>query len=150
MSKLQARNETIISAPVSRIWAIITDIDMLPKVNRNVVNATGNMNTLNATRTCTINNRGRLGTATERMIELQPGKKTVWTVESDDMGMGKMLKNIRFCFLLEKVDDNHTRVINETWYTPANFIAGIMNALVIRKMVAKTQARILDDLTSLV
>ena len=50
MSKLQARNEAIINAPVSKIWSLITDINQLHKVNPGVIKATGSMNQLNGTR----------------------------------------------------------------------------------------------------
>ncbi len=149
MNKLQARNEAIIDASIDRIWAIITDIDMLHKVNPGVVMATGTMDALNATRSCQINNRGKIGNMTERLIEMEPRKKTVWTIEKDDMGMGKMLRDTRFCFHLEKISDSQTRVVNETWYTPANIVANIMNALVMRKMIANAQRQILDNLKSL-
>jgi carbon monoxide dehydrogenase subunit G len=149
MSKLQVRNETIIDAPASSIWSIITDINMLHKVNPGIISATGNMNKLNATRSCQISNRGKVGNVTERLIELVPERKTVWTIEKDDMGMGKMLKDARFYFLLEKISDGQTRVINETWYEPASLIAKIMNPLMIKKMIAKTQAQILDNLKSI-
>jgi hypothetical protein len=59
------------------------------------------MNRLNGTRTCEIYNKGRKGTLTEKLIELVPETKTVWTIESDTMGMSKMLKDTRFCFTLE-------------------------------------------------
>jgi hypothetical protein len=77
MSNLQVRNETVINAPISKIWNIITDINMLPKVNPGVVSATGRMDKLGETRTCEIDNKGRKGTMTEKLIELIPEQKTV-------------------------------------------------------------------------
>jgi hypothetical protein len=50
MSKLQARNEAIINAPISNIWAIITDKTILHKINPGVVKANGSMNKLGGTR----------------------------------------------------------------------------------------------------
>jgi carbon monoxide dehydrogenase subunit G len=146
MNKLQARNEAIIDAPVGKIWSVITDIEMLHKVNPGIVKATGAMNTLNATRHCEITNMGRTGNVTERLIEFEPEKKTVWTIEADDMGMSKMMKDARFCFYLEKINEAQTKVINETWYEPANIVAKIMNAVMMKKMIYKTQARILNNL----
>lgn len=75
MVNLQAKNEAIINAPVAKIWEIITDINLLHKVNPGVIKATGSMNELNATRTCQINNRGKTGNMTERLIEMEPNKK---------------------------------------------------------------------------
>jgi uncharacterized protein YndB with AHSA1/START domain len=146
MSQLQARNEAVINAPISSIWAILTDITVLPKVNPGVVKATGRMDKQGETRTCEVDNKGRKGTITEKLIELLPEKKTVWTIESDTMGMRKMLKDTRFVFTLEKLGNNQTKVVNETFYQPANFMATIMNRLMMRKMILKAQEQILANI----
>lgn len=146
MSKLQARNETIINAPISSIWAVITDINLLNKVNPGIIKATGTMDRLNATRSCEVDNRGKIGNMKERLIEMVPEKCTVWTIESDDMGMSKMLKDTRFCFNLEKINDSSTKVVNESYYQPANLIARIMNGLIIRRTITKAQEKILQNL----
>ena len=149
MSKLQARNETIINAPISSVWAIITDINLLPKVNPGVVTAKGRMDKQGETRTCDINNNGRKGTMTEKLVELVHEKKTVWVIENDTMGMKKMLKDPRFCFYLEKVGDNKTKITNESYYLPANLMAKIMNALMMKKMMSKIQTQILTNIKTI-
>jgi len=149
MSKLQARNEAIINAPVSNIWAIITNINILHKINPGVIQATGRMDKQGETRTCEMNNKGRKGSMTEKLVELVPEKKTVWAIESDTMGMSKMLKEPRFCFYLEKIDDNKTKIINESYYEPATLMAKIMNALMMKKMMGKMQAQILSNIKSI-
>ena len=149
MSKLQARNETIINAPISAVWALITDINILPKINPGVISASGRMDKQGETRTCEMNNNGRKGTMTEKLIELVPEKKTVWTIENDSMGMGKMIRDPRFCFYLEKLDENKTKVINESYYDPANLIVKIMNALMMKKKMGQIQAQILSNIKSI-
>jgi hypothetical protein len=149
MSKLQARNEAIINAPISSIWAIITDINLLQKVNPGVIKATGRMDKQGETRTCEMNNNGRKGTMTEKLIELVPEKKTVWAIESDTMGMAKMLKDPRFCFYLEKLDDNKTKIINESYYEPANLMVRIMNVLMMKKKMGQIQGQILSNIKSI-
>ena len=149
MSILQARNETIIKAPIKRVWALITDINVLPKVNPGVINATGSMDKLGATRTCEMSNNGRKGTMTERLAELEHEKKTVWVIENDSMGMGKMLKDPRFCFYLEKVDENNTRLINESYYQPASFVVKIMNAIMMKRKMGQIQEQILSNIKKL-
>jgi hypothetical protein len=149
MSKLQARNEAIINAPINSIWAIITDINLLQKVNPGVIKATGRMDKQGETRTCEMNNNGKKGTMTEKLIELVPEKKTVWAIESDTMGMAKMLKDPRFCFYLEKLDDNKTKIINESYYEPANFMVRIMNALMMKKKMGQIQGQILSNIKSI-
>jgi uncharacterized protein YndB with AHSA1/START domain len=149
MNKLQARNEAIINAPISSVWSIITDINLLQKVNPGVIKATGRMDKQGETRTCEMDNKGRKGTMTEKLIELIPEKKTVWTIESDTMGMSKMLKDTRFIFNLEKIGDTKTKVVNETYYQPVNLIAKIMNGLMMKKMIGKAQEQILINIKSL-
>ncbi|MFZ6014675.1 MAG: SRPBCC family protein [Bacteroidota bacterium] len=149
MNTLQAKNEAVINASVGSVWSVITDIDLLHKVNPGVVKATGRMDKLNETRTCEIDNKGRKGSMTERLIEFLPEKKTVWTIESDTMGMSKMLKDTRFCFTLEKVDDTSTRVVSETYYQPANLLARVMNGLMMKKMISKAQSQILSNIRAL-
>lgn len=149
MSILQARNEATINAPVESIWSVITDISSLHKVNPGVVKATGRMDVQGETRTCEINNNGRKGTMVEKLIELIPQKKTVWSIESDTMGMGKMLADARFIFTLEKLGENRTKVVNETYYQPANLMAKIMNVLMMKRMISKAQEQILSNIRSL-
>lgn len=146
MSTLQAKNEAIIDAPVRRVWAIITDINLLHKVNPNVVKALGRMDRLGETRTCEIDSKGRKGKMTGTLIEFVPEQKTVWTIQSDTMGMSKMLKNTRFCFYLEPLGDNKTKITNETYYQPVNFIAMLMDVLMMKKMIGKAQEQILLNL----
>jgi len=149
MSKLQVKNEAVISAPINSIWAIITDIDLLPKVNPGVLKATGRMDKEGETRIVEISINGKNGTFTEKLIELVPEKKTVWTIEKDTMNMSNMLKDNRFVFILEKIDDNKTKVINETYYQPANLIAKIMSALMIRRTFGKMQDNMLSNIRTL-
>lgn len=149
MSKLQAHNEALINAPISKVWAIITDINFLPKVNPGVITATGRMDKQGETRTCEMENKGRKGTMTEKLIELVPEKKTVWAIENDSMGMGKMLKDPRFCFYLEKINDNQTKIINESYYEPANFMVKIMNALMMKKKMGEIQGKILSNIKAI-
>lgn len=149
MSKLQARNEAIVNAPVSNVWAIITDINILHKINPGVIKATGRMDKQGETRTCEMDNKGRKGTMTEKLIELVPEQKTVWAIENDTMGMSKMLKDPRFCFYLEKLGDSKTKIINESYYEPATFMAKIVNALMMKKMMGKIQGQILSNIKSM-
>ena len=149
MSKLQARNEAIINAPISSVWGIITDINVLHKVNPGVISAKGRMDKLGETRTCEVQNGGRRGTMTERLAELEHEKKTVWVIVEDSMGMSKMLKDPRFCFYLEKLGDNKTRIINESYYEPANAMAKIMNALMMKRKMSQIQEQILNNIKSI-
>ena len=149
MSKLQAHNEAIINAPISSVWAIITDIKLLDKINPGVITATGRMDKQGETRTCEMDNRGKRGTMTEKLVELVHEKETVWVIENDSMGMGKMLKDPRFCFYLEKIGDNQTKIINESYYEPANFMVRIMNALMMKKKMGEIQGKILSNIKAI-
>lgn len=145
MSTLQARNEIMINAPVSKVWSVITDINLLPKINPGVVSVKGTMNKQGETRTCEMDNKGRKGTMTERLIELVPEQKTVWTIEEDTMGMKKMLSGTRFCFYLEKQGDHQTKLINESYYQPNSFMGKMMNIFMMKSMMGKIQNKILTN-----
>lgn len=149
MSQLQARNEEIIRASAARIWSVITDINQLPKVNPGVISASGRMDVLGETRSCVIDNNGKRGTMNERLVELLPLERTTWTIDSDTMGMSKMLKDTRFIFRLEKIDEAQTKLISETHYVPSNMIARIMNVVLMRPMIRKAQAQILNNIKSI-
>ena len=84
----------------------------------------------------------------ERLIELVPQKKTVWTIESDTMGMSRMLHNTRFVFNLEQLNEKQTKVVNETYYQPTNLVAKIINGLMMKRMIRKAQEQILFNLRS--
>src|SRR4051812_33706371 len=126
MSQLQARNEIIIDASISKVWSIITDIRLLPKINPGVVSVKVTMDKQGETRTCEMDNKGRKGTMTERLIEVVHEQKTVWTIEEDTMGMKKMLSGTRFCFYLEKHGLDHTKLINESYYLPNGLMGKVM------------------------
>jgi len=149
MSTLQARSQAVVNAPISSVWAIITDITLLPRINPGVIKATGTMNESNAVRTCEVENKGRKGIITEKLVEFVLGKRMVWRVESDTMGMSKMLLDTQFSLLLETVTDSSTKVTAETHYSPRTFLAGIMNGLVMKKMFARAQEKILQNLWTL-
>ena len=64
-------------------------------------------------------------------------------------GMSRMLNDTRFVFNLEQLSENQTKVINETYYQPANLLAKIMNGLMMKRMVRKAQQQILSNLQAL-
>ena len=150
MSKLQAKNQLEMNAPVQKVWEVITDITRLHKINPGVVRATGKMNELGSTRTCEMSMNGRKGVLIEKLIDLVPEKKTVWEHQSDDMGLGKMLKNIRYHFTLEKISESKSKLTAESYYEPATFFGSIMNVLMMKRMFSKGQDTILRNINSVV
>ena len=150
MSKLQAKNQLEMNAPAQKVWEVITDINQLHKINPGVVKATGKMNELGSTRTCEMSMRGKKGVLVERLVEFVPQTRTVWEMVSDDMGLGKMLKNVRYHFTLKKVNEGKSRLTAESYYEPANFFGTIMNVLMMKKMFSKGQDTILKNINSVV
>ena len=65
------------------------------------------------------------------------------------MGMSKMLKDPKFCFYLEKLGENQTKIINESYYEPANLMVRIMNALMMKKKMGEIQEKILSNIKSI-
>jgi len=62
--------------------------------------------------------------------------------------MSRMLKDTRFCFL-EKLEDNKTKIVNESYYKPANLMVKIMNALMMKKKMGEIQGQILSNIKSI-
>lgn len=150
MSQLQVQDEMILNAPLKDIWAVITDIKLLPKVNPGVVKATGSMNKQGDVRVCSIENGRRKGATRERLTELVPGKSTVWKLETDSMGMNKMMKDVTYRFELKDLGGGKTRVINQSYYQPANAVVRVMNPLVMKRMFSRIQRQILQNIKNLV
>ena len=65
------------------------------------------------------------------------------------MGMKKMINNPRFCFYLEKVSDTKTKIINESYYDPANLFVKIMNTLMMKKKMGQIQEQILTNIKTI-
>lgn len=86
---------------------------------------------------------------TEKLVELVHEQKTVWAIENDSMGMGKMLKDPKFCFYLEKIGDNKTKIVNESYYEPANLMAKIINVLMMKKKMGEIQGQILSNIKTI-
>ncbi len=63
--------------------------------------------------------------------------------------MSKMLRDTRFCFYLERMGDNKTKVINESYYQPATLMAKVMNGLMMKKQMRNIQEQILTNIKSL-
>jgi hypothetical protein len=59
------------------------------------------------------------------------------------MGMGNMLKGTKFCFVLEKLDEYKTKVINESYYQPVNvLLVSVMNRLIMKRKMRQIQKQI--------
>jgi len=65
------------------------------------------------TKICEFNSKGRKGTITERLIELMRNEKTVWTMESDTMGMSKIFTH-DFVFTLKNWRQGGKRILLST------------------------------------
>jgi hypothetical protein len=72
------------------------------------------------------------------------------------MGIGKMLKDPPFCFYLEKLDDNKTKLINKSYYQSVtlmikimNRIIKIMNSIMMKRKMGQIQEQILGNIKKL-
>jgi len=106
MSTLQARSEAVLNASVSRVWAIVTDITLLPRINPGVIKASGAINEPNAARTCEVENKGRKAIITEKLVEFVPGKRMVWRVESDTVMLNRLIMKRMFASAQGKILQN--------------------------------------------
>jgi uncharacterized membrane protein len=130
---LQGSDEVVMRAPVERIWALLEDGPRLPEWMPIVKSTTGEVEVLDAERTCQVEVEGKRGSVTERCVEHDPYVRIAWRLVDDSLGFGRLLDDFGFSFTLEPLADGSTRVRNETYYRPRSLVARLLSMLVLRR-----------------
>jgi len=130
---LQGSDEVVVHAPVERIWALLEDGRRLPEWMPIVKSTTGEVEVLDAERTCEVEFQGKRGSVTERCVEHDPYVRIAWRLVDDSLGFGRLLDDFGFSFTLEPLADSSTRVRNDTYYRPRSLFARFLSMLVMRR-----------------
>jgi hypothetical protein len=88
---------------------------------------------LGATRTCAVTMNGNKGTMVERCIEAVPSARASFLVVDDSFGFTTMFTGYGFTAHFTPAAGGRTVVRIETFYTPANPAAAVLNTLVMRR-----------------
>jgi uncharacterized protein YndB with AHSA1/START domain len=133
----QLEGATTIEAPVESVYQLFMDNQALPEwapvVDAVLSEVGGDDSGVGCERTCAVTMDGRPGTMVERCIEAVPGSRASFVVVDDSFGFDKMLRDYSFTAHFTSRPDGTTLVRIETFYTPANPIAALLNRLVMRR-----------------
>ena len=134
--KKQLERKTIVGAPVSLVFALFMDnaelANWAPVVDAVTAEEGGDAAGVGRTRTCAVTMQGRSGTMTERCVDVVDDQRASFVLVDDSFGFRKMLHDYGFTAHFAPSPEGHTEVTIETFYTPANPLAAVVNALVLR------------------
>jgi len=131
--KKQLERDTTVNAPAGVVYRLFMDnaelANWAPAVDAVIGQHGGDGTGLGATRTCAVTLHGKKGTMVERCVEAVPDTRAAFLVVGDSFGFSKMLTGYGFTarFTLAAADQTTVRI--ETYYTPANPAAAVLNRL---------------------
>jgi len=134
--KKQLERELLVNAPLDTTYELFMDNSRLaswaPVVDAVVSESGGDDSGLGRTRTCNVTLDGRRGNMVEKVVDVVPYERASFVVVDDSFGFSRMLKDYGFTAQFEAAGGG-TRVRIETFYTPANPIAAVMNMVMMRR-----------------
>jgi hypothetical protein len=133
----QLARSTSIHAPVEVVYRLFVDNkalpDWAPVVDAVLSEDGGDESGVGCTRTCAVTMDGRSGTLVERCVEAVPNVRASFVVVDDSFGFGKLLRDYGFTAHFAGRGPNETAVRLETFYTPVNQLAALLNRLMMRR-----------------
>jgi Polyketide cyclase / dehydrase and lipid transport len=133
----QLEREATIEASVDLVYELFLDNDELanwaPAVDAVVHEAGGDASGVGRVRTCAVTMGRRQGTMVEECVEAIAPVRASFVVVDDSFGFNKMLRAYGFTAHFAATDDERCSVRIETFYTPANPLAAVLNRLVLRR-----------------
>lgn len=149
----QMERHTTINAPVRVVYRLFMDNAQLatwaPVVDAVIDEHGGDDTGLGATRTCAVTMNGKHGTMVERCVEAVPEARASFLVADDSFGFNRMLTDYGFTVHFAPTTSEQTTVRMETFYTPANPIAAVLNLLVMRRKFRGVVGELLRGLRTL-
>jgi hypothetical protein len=98
------------------------------------------------TRTCAVTMNGRSGTMVERCVEAARNARASYVVIDDSFGFNRMLHDYGFTVHFAANGTQQTSVRIETFYSPANPLAALLNRLMMRRKFRAVVDALLDGL----
>ena len=150
--RFQWRTSLRISAPRERLWAIVDDISLVPRYHPEV----GKVDLLSGQSTraigvkyrCTIL-EGRKGSCVEEVVDYVPGERFATAFPEDTWGISKMLGDFVVETVLVSRGDFETDVVLEAYYEPIGWKARVLNALFLRRLMARRALRTMEGVKRL-
>jgi uncharacterized protein YndB with AHSA1/START domain len=142
----QLERDTTVNAPTEAVYRLFMDnaelANWAPAVDAVTHQHGGDPTGLGATRTCAVTMNGKKGTMVEQCVEAVPQTRASFLVVDDSFGFSKLLTGYGFTARFTPTASDQTTVRIETFYTPANPAAAVLNKLVLRRKFR----RVVDDL----
>lgn len=149
----QLERHTTVNAPVGVVYRLFMDnaelANWAPVVDAVIDEHGGDGTGLGTTRTCAVTMNRKKGTMTERCIEAVPETRASFLVVDDSFGFNKMLAGYGFTAHFAATTGHRTTVRIETFYTPANPIAAVLNRLAMRRKLRGVVDELLAGLRTL-
>jgi hypothetical protein len=145
--RFQWRTSLRIRASRDRLWAIVDDISLIPKYHSEV----GKVDLLSGQSTratgvkyrCTIL-EGRKGSCVEEVVDYVPGERFATAFPEDTWGISKMLRDFVVETVLVPHGDFETDVVLEAYYEPIGWKMRVLNALLLRRLMASRALRTIE------
>ncbi len=151
--KKQLERHATVNAPAGVVYRLFMDNAELaswaPAVDAVTGTHGGDGSGLGATRTCAVTMNGKKGTMAERCVEAVPETRASFLVVDDSFGFSKMLTDYGFTAHFTPATSEQTTVRIETFYTPANPVAAVLNRLVMRRKFRSVVDELLGGLCAL-
>ncbi len=148
----QLERSAVVNAPASVVYALFMDNSELanwaPVVDAVIAEEGGDASGVGRTRTCAVTMQGRSGVMVERCVEVVVGRRASFVVVDDSLGFKRMLRDYGFTAHFEPLPQGRTEVTLETFYTPANPVAAVINALLLRRKLATVVNELLAGLST--
>jgi hypothetical protein len=133
----QVERTTSIEAPVEVVYQLFMDNkalpDWAPVVDEVLREDGGDDSGVGCTRTCAVTMDGSSGNMAERCVEAVPNVRASFVVVDDSFGFGRVLRDYGFTAHFASRGPNETSVRIETFYTPVNLLAAVLNRLMMRR-----------------
>ena len=151
--RFQWRTSVNISTPLDRVWAIVDDISLIPQYHPEVrkVDLLSGRNTraIGVKYRCTIP-EGRRGSCIEEVVDYIPGQRMATTFSEDTWGISKMFANFVVETVLVPHGDSDTVLVLEAYYDSIGWKTWVLNALFLRRLMARRALRTIEGIKTMV
>jgi Polyketide cyclase / dehydrase and lipid transport len=150
--RFQWRTSLRIRASHEWLWAIVDDLSLIPTYHAEV----GKVDLLSGQSTraagvkyrCTVL-EGRKGSCVEEVVDYVPGERFSTAFPEDTWGISKMLRDFVVDSILVPRGDSETDVVLEAYYEPIGWKMRVLNAILLRRLMARRALRTMEGVKRL-
>jgi Polyketide cyclase / dehydrase and lipid transport len=150
--RLQWRISLRVHASRERLWAIADDISLIPRYHPEVskVDLLSGRGTraIGVKYRCTIT-KGRKGSCVEEVVDYVPGERMTTAFPEDTWGLSKMFRDFVVETILVPQGADETELVLEAYYEPIGWKTRLLNALFLRRLMARRALRTLEGVKRL-